>query len=423
MTYEEVIEDITVRLPMFSKIGAKAYKADLSNTLALSEFMHHPERQLRCIHIAGTNGKGSVSNLLASIFQEAGYKVGLFTSPHLKDFRERIRINGKMIPKQDVMNYHRQMIDEATEIHASFFEMTTIMAFAYFVKENIDIAILETGLGGRLDCTNIINPDMAVITNISYDHQQFLGDTLAKIAQEKAGIIKKDKPVVIGEYQTETAQVFIKKAKLENAELFFAKDFKHEVILSNKGSLFIDHKVSFCPLKTSYQLKNIKTVLAAIDVYRSFYNDIIITDENISEGLKNILNNTGFKGRWQQIQLSPKVIVDVGHNEDGIQNIVEQIQKESFKHLRIIYGVVNDKDIDHILKLLPKENVSYYLCEPNSARKLNIDILTKKFKDLNFSIAKSIAEPQEAYQAALKDADTNDLILIIGSTFVVSEFV
>ncbi|MCO5248783.1 MAG: bifunctional folylpolyglutamate synthase/dihydrofolate synthase [Chitinophagales bacterium] len=423
MTYEEVIDDITVKLPMFSKIGASAYKADLSNTLTLSALMQHPEKNLRCIHIAGTNGKGSTSNILASIFQEAGYKVGLFTSPHLKDFRERIRVNDKMISKRDVISYHRLMIAKATEIHASFFEVTTIMAFAYFVKEKVDIAIIEVGLGGRLDCTNIVNPDLSVITNISFDHQQFLGDTLPKITSEKAGIIKKNKPVVIGETHPETTPVFIEKAKTENTEIHFAKDAQHQVIFSENNNLMIDGQKVDCPLKTTYQLKNIQTVLTAIDIYRMHYPDMTVTNQNVSDGLKNVLTNTGFQGRWQQIRKSPKTIVDVGHNEDGIKNIIEQVQRETFKHLRIVYGVVNDKDIDHILQLLPKENVSYYLCEPHSARKLDITILQEKFQALHLNIASTHHLPQDAYKAALKDAASKDLILIVGSTFVVSEFV
>ncbi len=421
MNYSEVIEDMFNRLPMFSRIGGAAYKADLQNTLILCEHAGHPEQKLRCIHVAGTNGKGSVSNMLASIFQEAGYKAGLYTSPHLKDFRERIRINGEMIPQEEVIRYYDLLNEKSIEIQASFFEMTVVMTFSYFIDKEVDIAIIETGLGGRLDSTNVVNPDLSIITNIGYDHQQFLGNTLSEIAGEKAGIIKPGKPVVIGQFHPKTAEVFIKKSVQENAPVYFSKDSNYKVEVTENKQFTINNKIVHCPLNASYQIENITTVLTAIDVYKSYYSDLKISEQNIYDGLENVIINTGFSGRWQVIHQHPKVVVDVGHNEDGIKEIVRQISKESFRHLRIVYGAVKDKDVTKILELLPKRNASYYLCEPPLPRKLPLASLIEIASNIHLSVAYTIENPREAYHKALKDADKDDLIVVLGSFFIVGE--
>lgn len=406
---------------MFSRIGGAAYKADLQNTLTLCEHAGHPERKLRCIHVAGTNGKGSVSNMLASIFQEAGYKTGLYTSPHLKDFRERIRINGEMIPQEEVIRYYHLLNEKSLEIQASFFEMTVVMAFSYFVDQQVDIAVIETGLGGRLDSTNVIVPDLSIITNISLDHQQFLGNTLPEIAGEKAGIIKPGKPVVIGQYLPETAEIFIKKSIRENAPIYFSKDLNKKIEIIGNKQFIIENKTINFPLNASYQMENVATVLTAVDVYRSYYSDLKISDQDIFDGLENVIKNTGFAGRWQVISEQPKVIADVGHNEDGIKEIVRQISKESFRHLRIVYGAVKDKDVTKILELLPKRNTSYYLCEPPIPRKLPLASLIDIAVKIELPIVYTIENPKDAYLKALNEADKDDLIVVLGSFFIVGE--
>lgn len=421
MDYNQVIEDMFDMLPMFSRIGGAAYKADLENTLALCEHAGHPEQKLRCIHVAGTNGKGSVSNMLASIFQEAGYKTGLYTSPHLKDFRERIRVNGQMIPQEDVIRYYHQLIGKSKEIQASFFEMTVVMSLSYFNEIQTDIAIIETGLGGRLDSTNVVTPDISIITNIAYDHQQFLGNTLPEIAGEKAGIIKSGKPVIIGEFHPKTADVFIKKALDKNAPIYFSKDSGNNIELNDNKGFIINKKVINCPLTAQYQVENINTVLTALEVYQNHYSDLPFSDENISDGLENILINTGFQGRWQQIHSQPKAIVDVGHNEDGIREIVRQLSKETFKHLRIVYGAVKDKDVSQILELLPKRNTSYYLCAPPLPRKLPLESLKEIALKIEIPVVYTNENPKNTYQQALQDADEEDLILVLGSFFIVGE--
>lgn len=423
MKYQEVLEDMFVKLPMFSRIGAAALKPDLKNTIALCEELGHPEKELRCIHIAGTNGKGSVSNMLASIFQEAGYKVGLYTSPHLKDFRERIRINGEMISEEEVIHYYQDLIKKSDEIKASFFEMTVVMAFAYFRDQNVDIAIIETGLGGRLDSTNVLDSDMSIITNIGYDHQQFLGNTLSEIASEKAGIIKPKKPVVIGQYLKETAEVFLKKA-LELSAPFYFSDYSTDSVelIDNKYFMINNFKV-YCPLLANYQVENIRTVLNALNTYQCYYFDFEISEINIFDGLENILQNTGFQGRWQILQNNPKVIVDVGHNIDGMKMILKQLSQEKFQHLRIVYGAVKDKDVNSILSVLPKNNTSYYLCEPPLPRKLPLSELHELGISNNISIVYQNKSPKLAYQRAVEDANQDDLILVLGSFFIVGEVI
>lgn len=402
MDYKQTIEWMFRQLPMYQLQGASAYKKDLTNTLLLAAHLNNPERNIRAIHIAGTNGKGSVSNMLASIYQEAGYKTGLYTSPHLKDYRERIKINGQDIPEDyvcDFINANKSFFEENS---LSFFEMTVGLAFDYFAGENIDIAIIETGMGGRLDSTNIITPLASVITNIGLDHTQFLGDTLQAIAGEKAGIIKPDVPVIIGEYDEVTKPVFINKAAETKSAIYFASE--HD---------FPDYPMA---LKGDYQQKNVKTVLQTIAVLQG---TLPVEEIFIQKGLLNISKNTNFKGRWQQLKSNPLVICDTTHNSHGLKIVVNQIAKQQYNVLRIIFGVVNDKDLNDILPLLPV-NAVYYFCRPNVPRGLDALQLQQeaaKYK-LHGKVYNSVTE---AYDNALSDAGANDFIYIGGSTFVVAE--
>ncbi|RZJ63626.1 MAG: bifunctional folylpolyglutamate synthase/dihydrofolate synthase [Flavobacterium sp.] len=402
MTYKETVEWMFSRLPMYQQQGASAYKKDLTNTLLLSKHLGNPERKITAIHIAGTNGKGSVSNMLASILQEAGYKTGLYTSPHLKDFRERIKINGEDIPEEYVTEFisRNKTFFEAQEL--SFFEMTVGLAFDYFVAENVDIAVIETGMGGRLDSTNIITPLVSVITNIGMDHTQFLGNTLEAIAYEKAGIIKPDVPVVIGEYTTETRPVFIAKAAECNSEIYFASD---EVLPEYESDL-----------KGNYQKQNKKTVLQTLRVLEQRFP---VDDKAIFSGLLNVAANTGFKGRWQQLDSNPTVICDTAHNSHGLKIVLNQIASHQFDVLRIVFGVVNDKDLDEVLPLLPKDAV-YYFSRPNVPRGLDARLLEEAAikHGLIGDVFNSVTE---AYDRAQADASENDFIYIGGSTFVVAE--
>jgi dihydrofolate synthase/folylpolyglutamate synthase len=402
MNYQETINWLFNQLPVYQLQGKSAYKEDLTNTILLSNHLGNPEKDLKCIHVAGTNGKGSTSHLLASVFQEAGYKVGLYTSPHLKDFRERIKINGADISEDFVIEFvaKNKLFFEANDL--SFFEMTVGLAFEYFVKEKTDINIIEVGMGGRLDATNIISPLVSVITNIGFDHTLFLGNTLESIAFEKAGIIKKNVPVIIGEYTPETKNVFTKKAEETDSEIYFASDLIQETY---KSSLLGD-----------YQIHNKKTVQQTIKVLQ---NQFKISEENITNGFLNVIKNTGLQGRWQQINENPKAICDTAHNSHGLKIVLNQIQKEKFDKLHIVLGVVNDKDLDEILPLFSKK-AKYYFCKPNIPRGLNADILHQKAKDfqLNGKVYNSVSN---AYQEAMKIANENDFIYIGGSTFVVAE--
>lgn len=404
MNYQETINWMFNQLPMYQLQGASAYKKDLTNTHLLIAHLDNPQEKLNCIHVAGTNGKGSTSHMFASILQEAGYKVGLYTSPHLKDFRERIKINGKDISEEfvtDFINEHKSFF-ESNDM--SFFEMTVGLAFDYFAKEKVDIAVIEVGMGGRLDATNIITPLVSVITNIGLDHTQFLGNTLEAIAFEKAGIIKPKIPVIIGEYTPETKPVFLAKAKECNSEIYFAADLVSETYPSD--------------LIGDYQVHNKKTVLQTISVLNS-QNEFKITPENIKSGLLNVVKNTGLQGRWQQLNAFPKVICDTAHNKNGLEIVLNQIQKEDFDTLHIILGVVNDKDLEEILPLFPKKAI-YYFCKPNIPRGLDVVILKQKAStfELKGEVYNSVSE---AYQKALKNAEITDFIYIGGSTFVVAE--
>lgn len=404
MNYQETVKWMFEQLPMYQHQGFSAYKKDLTNTLLLSNYLGNPEKKLKCIHVAGTNGKGSTSHMLASIFQEAGYKTGLYTSPHLKDYRERVKINGKEIPEDFVCEFiakHQSFFEENS---LSFFEMTVGLAFDYFEKEKVDIAIIEVGMGGRLDSTNIITPLLSVITNIGLDHTQFLGTTLQEIACEKAGIIKTNIPVVIGEYVNETKPVFIAKAKETNSEIYFAS----ETIKKEYASALLG----------DYQIHNKKTVIQSIKIIQMKY-DYTISETNIIDGLLNVVKNTGLQGRWQQLKDNPKVICDTAHNRHGLEIVLNQIEKENFKQLYVVLGVVNDKDLDEILPLFPKK-AKYFFCKPNIPRGLDAAILKQKAEKngLEGQIYNSVST---AYKKALEEATDQDFIYIGGSTFVVGE--
>ena len=432
MDYKESLEYMFNQFPMFHRVGAAAYKANLDNTIALLNLLNNPQHKFKSIHVAGTNGKGSVSHYLAAIFQSAGYKTGLYTSPHLKDFRERIKINGEMIAEYNVCDFINKYYNDFSEIKPSFFEMTVGMAFQYFADEEVDIAIIETGLGGRLDSTNIINPELSVITNIGLDHTQFLGDTLEKIAMEKAGIIKPNTPVVIGETNFHTKNVFIDKAKKENASIVFA-DQKYKIKAfpfsdqNNKNFLYVllteidtdtkSHLVS--GLAGFYQLKNIITTLTAIDILKIKFNKI--TDVAIDRGFMNVVELTGLLGRWHCLSLNPLTICDTGHNVEGITEVLKHINTIRFKQLHFVLGMVNDKDIEAILKLLPKDAV-YYFCKADIPRGLDQNILKEKAFETHLN-GLAYDSVKDALNAAKNAANANDFIFIGGSTFVVAEVV
>ena len=395
---------------MYQRDGKVAYKADLSNTLKLASYLNNPQQQFKAIHVGGTNGKGSTSHMLSSVLQEAGYKVGLYTSPHLKDFRERIKINGKMFPKRAVTKFikkHKPFF----EIHElSFFEMTVGLAFDYFVKEEVDVGIIEVGLGGRLDSTNIILPEVSVITNIGMDHTYFLGDTIIKIAKEKGGIIKPNVPVVIGET---TPNVSGEKSEIKF--IFEQIASKNKAPISFAEELEIAHYDS--DLKGNYQKKNIQTVVATLQVLNE--KGWNISEEAIVLGLQNTVLNTGINGRWQILGTDPKVICDTAHNKEGLLLVVEQLKSENYERLHIILGAVNDKDLDRSLSVFPKEAV-YYFCKPNVPRGLNAKLLYERAK--KFSLHGEVyLSVKLAYKAALKKASSQDLIYVGGSTFVVAE--
>lgn len=404
MNYQETTNWMFNQLPMYQLQGASAYKEDLTNIKLLAAHLDHPEKQLKCIHVAGTNGKGSTSHMLASVLQEAGYNVGLYTSPHLKDFRERIKINGEEISENFVCEFiaKHKVFFEANDM--SFFEMSVGLAFDYFASEKVDIAIIEVGLGGRLDATNIITPLVSVITNIDLDHTQFLGNTPAAIAGEKAGIIKPNVPVVIGEYTTETQPVFLAKAEQNKAPIYFASELISEVFPSD--------------LIGDYQFHNKKTVQQTIAILNS-QNEYKVSDANLKTGLLKVVKNTGLQGRWQQLGENPKIICDTAHNKHGLAVVMNQIQNENFANLHIVLGVVNDKDLDSILPLFPKK-AQYYFCSPNSSRGLSTEILQDAAKKHNL-IGEKYDSVEKAFLAAKKNATKNDFIYVGGSTFVVAE--
>lgn len=403
-TYQETVNWLFDNLPMFQNVGKEAVKKlDLSNITAFCETLGNPQNQYKTIHIAGTNGKGSTSHMIASILQEAGYKVGLTTSPHLKDFRERIRVNGEMCSEEFVVNFVDNNQQNISKLHASFFEISVGMAFKYFAEQNVDIAVIETGLGGRLDSTNIIHPILSVITNIGLDHTQFLGDTLPKIASEKAGIIKPKTPVVIGESNNETKDVFIDYASRNESKIIFAED-----------ELFPDYESD---LKGSYQRKNKQTVLHAIAELQNLGFDI--KEEQIRKGLQNVIKNTNLRGRWDILQSEkPLIIADTAHNPHGLIEIANQIKEINYKKLRLVLGFVNDKDVLTSLDFFPKD-AKYYFTQPNVPRKYKIEDLKKIIpNDLDANYFSTV---KEAIEIAKKDSSEEDFIYIGGSTFVVAE--
>ena len=434
MRYQETIDYLYTRLPMFSRIGAAAIKPNLDNTIAICEFLGHPEKKIKTIHIAGTNGKGSTSHMLASIFQEAGYKTGLYTSPHLYDFRERIKVNGQMCSQDFVIDFTNKVKPCIEKIEPSFFEITVGMAFDYFVLEKVDIAIIETGLGGRLDSTNVIEPELSIITNIGFDHMALLGNTLEAIASEKAGIIKKDTPVVIGTLDTATKKVFEDKANQENAPIYFAEDFIEFISFQNNwqnalfefnqplihlldAPIFPKNFTIECDLPAKYQAKNLKAVLVATQLLSTM--GWKLSANKIMKALSQIKKNNGLMGRWECIQENPRVILDVAHNEHGVHALLEQLASLHYQQLHIVTGMVKDKDIQAVLQLLPK-NALYYFTQSHIPRALPVHELAAEaavhglnghaFEDVNIAL-----------KDAIKNANHNDLILVIGSIFLVAE--
>lgn len=402
--YSEYTDYLFSQVPMFQNLGKDAYKEGLENTFLLDEHFGHPHTKFKTIHITGTNGKGSCSHSIASILQEAGYKVGLFTSPHLIDFRERIRINGEMISEEYVMDFIDNEKKFFEPLHPTFFELTTAMAFKYFAEQNIDIAVIEVGLGGKLDCTNIITPILSIITNISYDHVNLLGDTLSKIAYEKAGIIKHNTPIIIGERHIETQGVFIAKAYSEKTKIVFAEDSKINI-----------ENYDF-ELKGWYQKKNLKTILTATNELKNIIN---IKEKDIINGLKKVCKNTGLMGRWQTINTKPLTICDTGHNVGGFKYLTEQIQSQKCDNLRIVFGMVNDKDVRSVLQLLPK-NAKYYFTQASVKRALNCEQLKKIANQYGLE-GDTFNNIESAYTKAIQEATENDFIYIGGSSFVVAD--
>ena len=427
MTYTETLNYLYTQLPMFTRIGAAAYKADLSNTITLCAALDNPQNKFKSIHVAGTNGKGSTSHMLASVLQEAGYKVGLYTSPHIKDFRERIKINGQKIEKQFVVHFTENIKTKITEIQPSFFEITVAMAFAYFAKQQVDIAVIEVGLGGLLDSTNVIIPELCVITNIGLDHTNLLGTTLPEIATQKAGIIKASVPVVISQTQEETERVFTNKALEKNTAIFFA-DKVMEVIGMESTSIGLQKMKVVNTAKMSittyeldilgkYQQKNVKGVLLALEILQQYNWNISAL--NIVDGLKNIKNNTGLMGRFDMLETSPMLIADVAHNADGITEVLAQIKNIPHNNLHIITGFVADKAVDKVLALFPK-NANYYFTQANIPRALlkeNLQETAKQYQ-LNGEVYNNV---NTALQAAKANASKEDIILICGSFFIIAE--
>jgi dihydrofolate synthase / folylpolyglutamate synthase len=435
MNYKKTLDYLYEQLPMFHRVGSAAYKANLDNTIAICKLLGNPENKFRSIHIAGTNGKGSTSHMIAAVFQAAGYKTGLYTSPHLKDFRERIRINGKMIPRKKVTGFVEKYKEDFERIRPSFFEWTVGLAFDHFANEKVDIAIIEVGLGGRLDSTNVITPLLSVITNISYDHMALLGNTLPEIAGEKAGIIKPGVPVIIGEKQKGIAPVFMKKAKKEKAPIAFASETfearrPSSIVIKGKHCLQFDsyysgsnkvyRKKVLCGLTGMYQLKNIITVLTVFQTLGRL-NNITIPGTAILKGLRDVKELTGLRGRWDILSKSPLTIADTGHNEAGIKEVLKMIDRTPHKGLHFVLGMVNDKDIKKILMLLP-ETAAYYFCKPGIPRGLDAGELQTQAAQAGLK-GKTYSSVKKAVKAAQAAAKKNDLVFIGGSTFVVAEAV
>lgn len=405
MTYAETLAYLYAQLPMFQRIGAAAYKADLATTWALMDALDHPERGLKCVHVAGTNGKGSTSHLIASALQEAGLRVGLHTSPHLKDFRERFRLNGRMVPEQVVVDFVTQHRDRFEPLKPSFFEWGVAFALWWYREQAVDIAVLETGMGGRLDSTNVVTPEVSVITNIGWDHMQFLGDTLEAIAAEKAGIIKRGVPVVVGEAEGSVAAVFVQKAAQQQAPLIMVDQ---QAALPHPSALLGAH-----------QQRNARTALAALRVLQQ--RGWPVNEEHVATGFRNVVGNTGFQGRWQVLQEPPLCIADVAHNVDGVRVLRSMLECTPYELLHIVLGMVSDKDISTVLGELPRTAI-YYFCKADIPRGLDAVQLQERAAEqgLHGAVFGSVAE---AYAAAVKAAAHNDLVLVTGSVFVVAEVV
>ncbi|GAB6011690.1 bifunctional folylpolyglutamate synthase/dihydrofolate synthase [Viscerimonas tarda] len=421
MNYQETLNYLYNQLPVYQNIGGKAYKEGLDNSLLLDDYLGHPHKKYKTIHIAGTNGKGSTSHILAAILQKAGYKTGLYTSPHLVDFRERIRVNGEKISRDYIVEFVEKHRSYFEPISPSFFELTMMMAFQYFADEKVDIGIIEVGLGGRLDSTNIITPDLSVITNISFDHTRFLGNTLAQIAGEKAGIIKKDIPVIIGEAEGIVRTVFEEKAALVGAPIFFAEDDNAILSCTRQGGNWLLETLEYpalcCELGGNYQLKNAATVLKAVETLTKLH--YAIPARAVYDGFAQVIELTGLSGRWQRLQDVPKVICDTGHNAGGIEYVVKQLEEESYSQLHIVIGMVNDKDISQILPLLPQK-ATYYFSRAAIERALDENELKKQAGTCLLK-GKAFSSVKEAVDAALKNAGKDDLIFIGGSNFIVAE--
>ncbi|MBN2668844.1 MAG: bifunctional folylpolyglutamate synthase/dihydrofolate synthase [Bacteroidales bacterium] len=428
MTYKETLDFLFSSLPMYQRQGKAAYKANLDNSIAFDEYLNFPHRSFRTIHVAGTNGKGSSSHMLASVFQAAGYKTGLYTSPHLSDFRERIKIDGRMIPEEDVIQFVENHQDFIKRINPSFFEMTVFMAFNYFEQQSVDVAIIEVGMGGRLDSTNVIHPELCLITNISLDHTQFLGSTIGQIAQEKAGIIKAKVPTVVTESNPEYNDVFEAKAKAKSSDVYFAdKSWSIPFALKNAEGkqqfdvFYKDSKVYEAiqlDLLGIYQHKNILGVLEAIRILKDKFD---IEEIHIREGLSDVVKATGLKGRWQILGYNPIVVCDTGHNEAGIALVLEQINQTAYKKLHMVWGMVNDKAVKKILSKLPK-NASYYFVQAKIPRAMSAFVLKEEADKLGLE-GTVIEDVKTALKEALKMAESNDLVFVGGSTFVVAEVV
>jgi dihydrofolate synthase/folylpolyglutamate synthase len=426
MIYDQTINYLFSKLPMFSRIGVAAFKKDLINIRKLCEFLDNPHQKFKSIHIAGTNGKGSVSHMLAAVLQTAGYKTGLYTSPHLKDFRERIRINGEMCSKEFVIDFTEKIKPMISEIEPSFFEITVAMAFDFFSQQKVEIAVIETGLGGRFDSTNIITPELSVITNIGWDHMNILGNTLEKIAFEKAGIIKEKIPVVVGETIPETNKIFLDTSKQKNASLTVASEErqavnwqwqKHELIVEIARQKKADHQLYYLDLPGIYQAKNLLTVLEiCTQLQKLGWN---ISEDAIKKGLHQVKKLTDFHGRWEIIHQHPTIVLDVAHNEDGIEQLMEQVEVTDHDHLHIIFGIVKDKEAEKILSLLPKI-ADYYFTQADIPRALNAEDLMQKAKQLELK-GNIYSNVNAAIKDALAKASKNDLILVCGSVFIIGE--
>lgn len=406
MNYQDTLSYLYNSTPLFQQIGSKAYKAGLDNTQTLDSHFGHPHRKFKTIHIAGTNGKGSCAHTIAAVLQSAGYRVGLYTSPHLIDFRERIRINGQLITQEYVIDFVEKERTFFEPLHPSFFELTTAMAFKYFADMKVDVAVIEVGLGGRLDCTNIIEPDLCIITNISFDHTQFLGDTLEKIASEKAGIIKRNTPVVIGETTPETKRIFLEKAASMQAPIYFAEE--------DENKKYSDIRFE---LKGIYQQRNIHTITTALTVLKE--NGYQIEEECVRQAFEHVCELTGFMGRWQKLQNNPTLICDTGHNVGGISYITQQLKQQTYRQMHIVFGMVDDKDITGVLALLPQE-ANYYFTKASVKRALNEEKLYQMAKEAGLH-GHCYPNVISAVKAALQKSLPEDFIFVGGSSYVVAD--